>query len=432
MGWKLFIAWAASVTSLTPAIAQDHAVLIRAARVFDGTRMLGKRDVLVANGHIASIGRTLGAPANAEVIEGRGRTLIPGLIDGHVHVFPGAQRDAVRFGVTTMFDMYSMADAATIEGWRRQRSSYGKVAEADTFTAGLGATPPGGHPTELFAGQADAPMPPTLAAGVDPSAFMAARVAAGSDYIKILQDDGARPGRPASLPAFSPARFAAVIQSAKATGKLVVVHVQQLADARVAVAGGVDVIEHAICDAPLDPSLVRSIVAKGIAQTATLAVYDGISGADDARRLAADPAVTPYLSEAQRGMLALVWPRPRPADFAIALANTRTLAHAGAVMIAGTDAPNPTTTFGPSLHLELALLVRAGLTPVQALAAATSTPARVFRTPDRGRIATGMRADLVLVEGDPTKRITDSLRIVTIWRNGYVVDRRLVPASPHS
>ncbi|WP_419826027.1 amidohydrolase family protein [Sphingomonas sp.] len=432
MGWKVFVAWATGVLSLAPASAQDHPVLIHGARVFDGTRMLGRRDVLLANGRIAALGKMLGAPANAEVIDSRGRTLIPGLIDGHVHVFPGAQSDALRFGVTTMFDMYSVAGAATIEGWRQQRSSYSRVAEADTFTAGIGATPPGGHPTELFAGQADIPMPPTLAAGADSGAFMAARVAGGSDYIKILQDDGARPGRPASLPAFSPARFAAVIRSAKATGKLVVVHVQQLADARVAAAGDVDVIEHAICDALLDPTLVRSIVTKGVAQTATLAVYDGVSGADDARRLAADPAVAPYLSDTQRGMLALVWPRPRFGEFATALANTRTLARAGAVMIAGTDAPNPTTAFGPSLHLELALLVRAGLTPVQALAAATSAPARIFKTPDRGRIAEGMRADLVLVEGDPTKRITDSRRIVTIWKNGYIVDRRPVPAPRRS
>ena len=432
MGWKVSTALVTGVLSLSAAIAQDHPVLIHGARVFDGKAMLGKRDVLLSNGRIAAVGRALRVPSNAEVIDGRGRTLIPGLIDGHVHVFPGAQGDALRFGVTTMFDMYSIADAATIKGWRQQRSSYGRVAEADTFTAGVGATPPGGHPIELFAGQPDAPMPPTLATDADENAFMAARVAGGSDYIKILQDDGARPGRRASLPAFSSERFAAIIRSAKATGKLVVVHVQQLADARVAVAGNVDVIEHAICDAPLDPALVKSIVAKGIAQTATLAVYDGISGADDARRLVTEPVVAPYLSDTQRGMLSLVWPRPRPSDFTTALANTRRLARAGAVMVAGTDAPNPTTAFGPSLHLELALLVRAGLTPIQALTAATSAPARIFHTADRGRIGKGMRADLVLVEGDPTKRIIDTRRIVTIWKNGYTVDRHVGAAPPKS
>ena len=430
MLWRSVTALAALWLATVPALARAPATLIRGARVFDGEKMLGARDVLVKDGRIAAIGRRLRAPAVAAILDGHGRTLLPGLIDGHVHVFPGAQADALRFGVTTVFDMYSLADAASIARWRAQRASNGRVVEADTFTAGVGATPPGGHPTELMGDlPPGTPPPPPLSPDADAGAFMAARVAAGSDYLKILQDDGKRPGRGASLPAFTPARFAAVIRAAKSTGKPVVVHVQQLADARAAVAGGVDAIEHAICDALVDPALVREIVAKHIAQTATLAVYDGVGGLGDARRLAADGAVSPYLSPMQRGMLTLAWPRPNRAEFTTALANTRALAHAGAVMIAGTDAPNPTTAFGPSLHLELALLVRAGLSPTQALVAATSAPAKFFRTPDRGRIAVGRKADLVLVDGDPTRDIADTRRIVRIWKNGYLVDR-VPPPSP--
>ena len=154
------------LVTATPALARNGNVLIQGARVFDGTRMLGVRDVLVRDGRIAAVARRLKAPAGIETVEAKGRVLIPGLIDGHVHVFPGAQADALRFGVTTVFDMYSIADRPTIDRWRMQRASVGKVAEADTYTAGIGATPPGGHPMELFkdmpAGMA---MPPTLAAG---------------------------------------------------------------------------------------------------------------------------------------------------------------------------------------------------------------------------------------------------------------------------
>jgi len=432
MGLKLGSAWLVFILAAMPAPAQDRPVLIHGARIFDGLRVIGKRDVLLEHGRIVAIRARLKTPGDAEIVDGRGKMLLPGLIDGHVHVFPGAQRDALRFGVTTVLDMYSIADAATIAGWRRQRASYERVTDADTFTAGVGATPPGGHPMELLKGMPVSELPETLAPSADPDAFMAARISRGSDYLKILQDDGARPGRAASLPAFDQSRFAAVIRSAKATGKLVVVHVQQVADARVAVAAGVDVIEHAISDAALDPLLVRTIIARHVAQTATLAVYDGLSGADDPRRLAKDPAVAPFLSSTQRSMLTVVWPRPKPDEFATALANTQRLVRAGAVMIAGTDAPNPTTSFGASLHLELSLLVRAGLSPAKALAAATSAPARVFGLTDRGRIAVGKRADLVLVDGDPIRLIDDTRRIVTVWKNGYVVDRRpaLEPISP--
>lgn len=420
-GFSIFLT---AMVIATPALARDGSVLIHSARVFDGTRMLGVRDVLVKDGRIAAVARRLKAPVGIETVEANGRTLIPGLIDGHVHVFPGAQADALRFGVTTVFDMYSIADQPTIDRWRAQRTSAGKVAEADTYTAGIGATPPGGHPLELFedmpAGMA---MPPTLAPSDDADAFMKARVAAGSDYIKVLQDDGTRPGRSASLPAFTPERFVEALTAAKATSKRVVVHIQQLADARIAVAKGADALEHAVCDAPVDDALIAAMKEKGVAQTATLATYAGLAGADDARLLAADPFIAPYLTARQKGMLELVWKRPRPADFGIASANTGRLARAGVTIIAGTDAPNPTTAFGASLHLELALMVRAGMTPVQALASATSAPATFFATKDRGRIAPGLKADMLLIDGDPTRDITATRRIVAIWKNGYAVAR---------
>ena len=92
-------------------------------------------------------------------------------------------------------------------------------------------------------------------------------------------------------------------------------------------------------------------------------------------------------------------------------------------ILAGTDAPVPGTTYGASLHGELALLVRSGLSPVQALAAATSVPAQVFGLKDRGRIRSGMRADLVLVEGDPTRDIRATRKIVAVWKRGIRVHR---------
>lgn len=96
---------------------------------------------------------------------------------------------------------------------------------------------------------------------------------------------------------------------------------------------------------------------------------------------------------------------------------------AGVPLLAGTDANNgPHGGFlalhGASIHRELVLLTLAGLTPVQAIAAATSVPARHFGLSDRGRIASGLRADLVLVEGDPTTDITATRSITDIWRRG--------------
>lgn len=110
--------------------------------------------------------------------------------------------------------------------------------------------------------------------------------------------------------------------------------------------------------------------------------------------------------------------------------NVRRLADAGITLLAGTDAPNPGTVFGASLHRELELLVRCGISPAQALSAATAEPARVFGLADRGRIAAGQRADLVLVPGDPLTDITATRAIDRIWRAGTACDRRaFVPSA---
>jgi imidazolonepropionase-like amidohydrolase len=93
-------------------------------------------------------------------------------------------------------------------------------------------------------------------------------------------------------------------------------------------------------------------------------------------------------------------------------------------MLAGDGFGNPGTAAGASLHQELALLVRGvGMSPTEALAAATSRPAEVFGLEDRGVIAVGKRADLVLVKGDPTRKILATRDIVGVWKQGVAVKR---------
>jgi imidazolonepropionase-like amidohydrolase len=99
------------------------------------------------------------------------------------------------------------------------------------------------------------------------------------------------------------------------------------------------------------------------------------------------------------------------------------LHRAGVSILAGTDAPAPGIAHGLSLHHELELLVRCGLTPIEALASATSEPARAFGFHDRGRIVEGVRADVILVNGDPTANIQATRDIVGIWKLGVPYSR---------
>jgi imidazolonepropionase-like amidohydrolase len=98
-------------------------------------------------------------------------------------------------------------------------------------------------------------------------------------------------------------------------------------------------------------------------------------------------------------------------------------------ILAGSDVSEPIPNLGglalgASLHHELQLLIAAGLTPVEALRAATSVPARRFGLMDRGRIKPGDRADILLVDGDPTTNITDTLSIQSVWRRGALLAKR--------
>src|SRR5690606_4236971 len=132
------------------------------------------------------------------------------------------------------------------------------------------------------------------------------------------------------------------------------------------------------------------------------------SGRSEGAALQADPRLAPMLTAEQKATLSAGVPgMDQPGNrLERALQSVRDLHAAGVTILAGTDAPNPGTAHGASMHGELELLVEAGLSPAEALAAATSVPAKAFGLGDRGRIAPGLRADLVLVNGDPTQDIT--------------------------
>jgi imidazolonepropionase-like amidohydrolase len=103
--------------------------------------------------------------------------------------------------------------------------------------------------------------------------------------------------------------------------------------------------------------------------------------------------------------------------------NIRVLHRAGVPIVAGTDAPNPGVEHGISLHRELELLVAAGMSPLDALKAATSVAASAYRLNGHGRIVPGARADMILVKGDPTTDILATRNIVSIWKCGQRLGR---------
>ncbi|MCO5970728.1 amidohydrolase family protein [Actinoallomurus soli] len=396
---------------------------ITGARVFDGERVLPESTVLVEGGRIVSVGGDV--PAGAHIVDANGGTLLPGLFDAHVHTSEQALAYALRFGVTTELEMQGR--------WtKHNRAHIGEDDSlADVRSAGFGITPPGGHPSELFpegfrpggddrSAFADVVMPfsttPEEAVG-----FIPKLVAAGSDYIKFMVDDGTVEGHP-GLPMLDQATLNAGVAEAHRHGMLTVAHTLTVDATRMAIEAGIDGLVHLFMDRPHDAEIIELIAESG-AFVVPCVVLDasmmGITGAG----LADDPRVGTRLDEAWLTTLRSSFDRYPQGRIEDVLDSVRALHAAGVDLIVGTDASFPLPflgglAHGASVHQELQYLVQAGLTPIEALRAATSVPARRFRLGDRGRIAAGHRADLLLVDGDPTADISDTLNIRAVWRRG--------------
>lgn len=387
--------------------------------VFDGQTRKPHLDVLVQDGRIAAVGAHLKMPAGVTVVEGVGKTVMPGLIDAHTHTWGSAGRDALRFGVTTELDMFT--DPRALPGAKAQRASLAPVQAADLWSAGILATAPHGHGTEYGM------KIPTLSTPEEATAFVDGRVADGSDYLKIVIENGSAYGH--AIASLDAATIKALAAAGHAKGLMSVAHVATLADAQMAFDSGVDGLAHVFIDRALDPQRDAAWIAQAQHHfvVATLAVQDSLSNAGMAKQLSSDPRLAPWISMNQRGGLMTSFPPDwsKPSFVLNAIGNVRVLHAAHVPVLAGTDAGNPGTAHGVSLHGELALLVQAGLTPAEALTAATAEPARIFKLADRGRIAPGLRADLLLVDGDPTQDISATRAIRVIWKNGYAVDRSL-------
>ena len=390
------------------------------ARVFDGHDLTGHRAVRIADGRIEAVGGAELATETSSVLDAHGGTLMPGLIDAHLHLLPGAARQSLTFGVTTGIDQFSKPDLFTSVLAENHRSDV-----AEIYTSGVGATAPGGHPTMAYS-----PFPYVTGPGQAES-FVADRKAEGSTHLKVLYDDGST--TPMPMPSLDLATVRSLVIAAHEAGMLVVAHVTSAAAAAQVVEQGVDVLAHSPFEA-LNDTQLDAIAAAGTPVIATLAIADGFPDADGQMPLLTRPHLAARLGDGWTGMLhrqAQRWMPPGLPDFSVSRRNVKELHARGVPILAGTDAPNPGLVHGATLHRELEYLVLAGLSPLAALRAATSAPAETFGLSDRGRIRPGARGDLLLVPGQPDHDITATQEVTAVWKQGEKADLDTYANTPH-
>jgi len=396
--------------------AADRAVAFVDVRLFDGRAVHARTNVVVERGVIAALGAHAAVPEGAEIVDGQGRTLLPGLIDAHTHVRPpAALRQALAFGVTTELEM--AGDPAEARRIRERQRAGLDPEHADLRSAGDPVTAPGGHGTEY--GRAI----PTVTSHEELPSWVDARIVEGSDYIKVIFDAGT-PGY-LEWPVISKATLAAAITAAHARGRLAVVHVTSEADALSAIEDGADGLAHVPFAGIRGDRLLVLLRERNAFVISTLAVFYAICDPAHGDALADDARIARLLDRESEAELRRGFPMPdaarRPSCTSAHEAASK-LVQAGVSVLAGTDATNPGTVHGASLHDELALLVGAGMSPIQALRAATALPAERFDLRHRGVIAPGRRADLLLVDGDPTHDIESTRAIVGVWKAGRRFD----------
>lgn len=345
------------------------------ARVFDGYRLTAPRTVVID-------GTVIGDdPSGAARVDVAGAALLPGLIDAHVHLHGPQSLDALAaWGITTGLDM-ACWPADRVASLRMVTGS------ADFRTPGLPAIGPGGN----HAGMPGMPAEAVILTPGDARRHVAARVAEGADYIKGVAEAPGDGGPTAEA-------LRALVAAAGEHGLKTVIHAASAGAYSLAVGSGAEFVTHVPLAGAIRTEDIAAMKAAGQVAIPTITMMEGVIASG---RI---PGVT------VSGLLRSL------AD----------LHQAGIEILAGTDAnAEPGAPFpvphGGSLHHELGLLVGAGLTPAEALRSATALPARAFGLADRGSVAPGQRADLLLVDGDPTADITVTRNIRAIWCAGSPV-----------
>ena len=376
----------------------------------------------------------------------RGKTIIPGLISAHSHLglTNGASTASVenytrenvarqlaqyeRYGVTAVMSLGVNRDV--LYAWREEQRQ-GKLGGADIFTADRGLGVAGGAPPFPLPG--DQVYRPADAA--EARAAVREMAARQPDLIKLWLDDvfGTLPKMQPEVYQAAVAQAHAAVTEAHAHGLRVAAHIFYLADAKALVDAGIDIVAHSVRDQPVDDAFVARLKAKQIAYIPTLAL-------DESQFVYADhPAWmdTPFFTGAVDPALLATWLSPAYAEkirgsattpknraaFAMALQNVKTLHDAGVLIAMGTDSgAMPTRVAGFAEHRELQLLVQAGLSPMDALVAATAHSARVIGQEDaRGTLTPGKRADFLVLDANPLDDIRNTTRLSAVWHGGKLI-----------
>ena len=379
-----------------------------AATVFEGARVIvgdgrtiENASIVVQGDRITQVGNaaTVKAPAGAARVSLAGKTVMPAIVDTHVHTSTTAPelvndlKQRAQFGVGAAMSLG--LDGTDAPFAQRGQSTPGL---ARFFTAGRGITAPEKGRTEV---------PYWITNEAEGRRAVQELAAKKVDIVKIWVDD-----RDGKFPKLTPALYTPVIDEAHQHKLRVAAHIFSLEDAKGLLRAGIDAFAHGIRDRDIDDEIVALFKARptvvlipNLPDRGVAVDYGWLRGriADgELQRLQAASTDRPQVQQ----------------TFGIQARNLARLSAAGVRIAIGTDGNTP---WAP--HVEMADMVAAGMTPAQVIVAATRNAAEFVRLPNTGTIEAGKTADFIVLDANPLDDITNTRRIATVYLRGAVVAR---------
>jgi imidazolonepropionase-like amidohydrolase len=444
-GMKKLAGWIAVASLGSLGYAQGPTVLFDGGRLIlgDGSAPIEAGAFLVENGHITAIGRrgSVKMPAGAARVDLTGKTVMPAMINVHVHigyegytswgaqnytaenVLDHLEREAFYGTAVTMSVGTSPVDAS-IEFQRDQRA--GKFAPASRFLFMPGMAPPGGGPDPVLMVATKAlHVVSEVATGEEARVAVRGMAAKNIKDVKIWVDD-----RRGTYPKMTPEVYEAIIDEAHKHGMRVHAHATTLPDQKAVVRAGADVLVHLVQNEKLDEEYLALLKEKKPYWATVIGLGDrtAVCEADPFFEQALPAKVVASIRATTEAHPLAPYcgpPSPNAATREAILAyNFPRMIAAGARVVLGTDTGvHPGHTFGSGEHVELARWVQLGLTPSQAIVAATERPAELLGLKDSGTLAAGKRADFLVLNANPLDDIRNTRKISDVYLNGVKFDR---------
>ncbi len=402
---------------LTASALAEESTLLRPAAVFDGQEMHADWVVLVTGDKIAAAGPNVPAPADARTIDLPGMTLLPGMIEGHSHMFlhPYNEtswndqvtdeslamrvargtvhaRKTLEAGFTTARDLGTEGAGYADVGLRQAIES--RIIAGPRLLVATRAIVATGSYGPKFSTEVDVPQGAQEASGVEEvTRVTREQIGKGADLVKVYADYRWSKDEP-SRPTFSQEELNAIVQTARSAGRATVAHATTPEGMRRAINAGVETIEHGDEGTP---EIFQLMKQKGVALCSTVAAGDAVSRYQGWKKGS----------------------EPDPPRIQQKRASMKAAREAGVTFVMGGDS-------GVFAHgenaLEMELLVHEyGFKPLEVLRQATSGNSSILHLIDRGSIRAGLLADLVAVEGDPTRDVAAVRRVTFVMKGGVIV-----------